>query len=161
MGDKSKRALYDERMGDPAFRRRTEQRRRAQGAGGRNPRPGGAGALDKPYCVANFSVWTKPPPELCSAHARYLQATSDNVCAQPNIQLNISALILPWARPLLSRYVLFLTKCPKCIVSALLVPWARPLLFHCSAGLPTLQDTVGRKCRPSCGPSSSPRTQEF
>ncbi|CAM9106326.1 unnamed protein product [Pylaiella littoralis] len=40
MGDKSKRALYDEKMADPGFRHRTEYRRRQQQGGGA---PGGGG----------------------------------------------------------------------------------------------------------------------
>lgn len=46
--------MYDEKMGDPAFRQRSEQRRSAQSAGGRNPRPGGGGALGKSYSVTIY-----------------------------------------------------------------------------------------------------------
>lgn len=43
MGDKSKRALYDERMGDdPVFRRMTEHRRNAPGAQSRGQRWSGS-----------------------------------------------------------------------------------------------------------------------
>lgn len=62
MGDKSKRAMYDEKMGDPAFRQRSEQRRSAQSAGGRNPRPGGGGygRTQMPPILRAFEFATHP-----------------------------------------------------------------------------------------------------
>ncbi|CAM9143907.1 unnamed protein product [Ascophyllum nodosum] len=62
MGDKSKRAMYDERMGDPTFRERAEQRRRAQSTGSRGQRWSRAagGRTQMPPILRAFEFATHP-----------------------------------------------------------------------------------------------------